>query len=151
MAGPHPRSRSITADVAGCSLRLFRIRRADELVGKRSKRINIRDWCSFIAAAIALTCAVFQGSVTFSCDEPDSVAVTFPGPRSFLRLPGATALAVGFQFRTWNQAGLLLTFAMPEEGGVAWLYLGGAGLWLQVQRGGKVLLELRAGEPGGSG
>lgn len=89
--------------------------------------------------------------MTFSCDEPDSVAVTFPGPRSFLRLPGATAFAVGFQFRTWNQAGLLLTFALPEEGGAAWLYLGGARLWLQVQRGGKVLLELRAGEPGGSG
>uniref|UniRef100_H3CRA8 Contactin associated protein like 3 n=1 Tax=Tetraodon nigroviridis TaxID=99883 RepID=H3CRA8_TETNG len=90
------------------------------------------------------------GNVTFSCAEPVSVAVTFPGPRSFLQLPGATAsssggTAVGFQFRTWNEAGLLLTFALAGEGGVAWLYLSEARLRLQIHRAGRVLLQLSAG------
>uniref|UniRef100_A0A671VYG4 Contactin associated protein like 3 n=1 Tax=Sparus aurata TaxID=8175 RepID=A0A671VYG4_SPAAU len=63
-----------------------------------------------------------KGNVTFSCVEPVSVAVTFPGPQSFLQLPGASAssssggVSVGFQFRTWNKAGLLLTFGLPQEG-----------------------------------
>ncbi|XP_041804234.1 contactin-associated protein-like 4 [Chelmon rostratus] len=90
------------------------------------------------------------GNVTFSCAEPVSVAVTFPGPQSFLQLPGATAsslggTSVGFQFRTWNKAGLLLTFALPREGGVVWLYLSEARLRLQIHKAGRALLELGAG------
>uniref|UniRef100_A0A8C3A4L8 Contactin associated protein like 3 n=1 Tax=Cyclopterus lumpus TaxID=8103 RepID=A0A8C3A4L8_CYCLU len=74
-----------------------------------------------------------QGNVTFSCAESVFVAVTFPGPQSFLQLPGARAsssggVSVGFQFRTWNKAGLLLTFDLPQEGGVVWLYLSEARL-----------------------
>uniref|UniRef100_A0A3P8TCK0 Contactin associated protein like 3 n=1 Tax=Amphiprion percula TaxID=161767 RepID=A0A3P8TCK0_AMPPE len=74
-----------------------------------------------------------QGNVTFSCAEPVSVAVTFTGPQSFLQLPGATAsssggVSLGFQFRTWNKAGLLLTFDLPQQGGVVWLYLSEARL-----------------------
>uniref|UniRef100_A0A671VXK1 Contactin associated protein like 3 n=1 Tax=Sparus aurata TaxID=8175 RepID=A0A671VXK1_SPAAU len=81
-----------------------------------------------------------QGNVTFSCVEPVSVAVTFPGPQSFLQLPGASAssssggVSVGFQFRTWNKAGLLLTFGLPQEGGVVWLYLNEARLRLQIHK-----------------
>ncbi|XP_073347320.1 contactin-associated protein-like 4 [Pagrus major] len=93
-----------------------------------------------------------KGNVTFSCAEPVSVAVTFPGPQSFLQLPGASALAsssggvsVGFQFRTWNKAGLLLTFGLPQEGGVVWLYLSEARLRLQIHKAGRALLELNAG------
>ncbi|XP_077955837.1 contactin-associated protein-like 4 isoform X1 [Gasterosteus aculeatus] len=90
------------------------------------------------------------GNVTFSCAESVSVAVTFPGPRSFLRLPGAApslseGVSVGLQFRTWNDAGLLLTFDLPEEGGVAWLYLSEARLRLQIHKAGGALLELSAG------
>ncbi|AWP03634.1 putative contactin-associated protein-like 4 [Scophthalmus maximus] len=90
------------------------------------------------------------GDVTFSCAEPVSVAVTFPGTQSFLQLPGAMASAsagvsVGFQFRTWNEAGLLLTFDLPQEGGVVWLYLSEARLRLQIHKDGKALLELSAG------
>uniref|UniRef100_UPI0037E7EB3C contactin-associated protein-like 4 n=1 Tax=Semicossyphus pulcher TaxID=241346 RepID=UPI0037E7EB3C len=90
------------------------------------------------------------GNVTFSCAEPVSVAVTFPGPQSFLQLPGATASSsgavwVGFEFRTWNKAGLLLTFDLPQEGGVVWLYLSEAKLRLQIHRAGRALLELSAG------
>uniref|UniRef100_A0A3P8TLC3 Contactin associated protein like 3 n=1 Tax=Amphiprion percula TaxID=161767 RepID=A0A3P8TLC3_AMPPE len=91
-----------------------------------------------------------QGNVTFSCAEPVSVAVTFTGPQSFLQLPGATAsssggVSLGFQFRTWNKAGLLLTFDLPQQGGVVWLYLSEARLWLQIHKGGRALLELTAG------
>uniref|UniRef100_A0A3Q3IM13 Contactin associated protein like 3 n=1 Tax=Monopterus albus TaxID=43700 RepID=A0A3Q3IM13_MONAL len=69
-----------------------------------------------------------QGNVTFSCAEPVTIAVTFPGPQSFLQVPGPTVstlggLSVGFQFRTWNKVGLLLTFDLLQQGGVAWLYL----------------------------
>uniref|UniRef100_A0A3Q3S276 Contactin-associated protein-like 4 n=1 Tax=Mastacembelus armatus TaxID=205130 RepID=A0A3Q3S276_9TELE len=91
-----------------------------------------------------------QGNVTFSCAEPVSVAVTFPGPQSFLQLPGGMASSwgdwsVGFQFRTWNKAGLLLTFDLPQQGGVVWLYLSEARLRLQILKDGRVLLELTAG------
>ncbi|KAM4727930.1 contactin-associated protein-like 4 [Anableps anableps] len=91
-----------------------------------------------------------KGNVTFSCAEPVSVAVTFPGPRSFLQLPWTTpstsgATSVGFQFRTWNKAGLLLTFDLPGQGGEVWLYLLDARLHLQIQNGGRMLLELSAG------
>ncbi|XP_041804256.1 contactin-associated protein-like 4 [Chelmon rostratus] len=91
-----------------------------------------------------------MGNVTFSCAEPVSVAVTFPGPQSFLQLPGATAsslggVSLGFQFRTWNKAGLLLTFDLPQEGGVVWLYLSEARLRLQIHKAGRALLELGAG------
>ncbi|CAK6974784.1 contactin-associated protein-like 4 [Scomber scombrus] len=91
-----------------------------------------------------------MGNVTFSCAEPVSVAVTFPGPLSFLQLPGATASAsgvvtVGFQFRTWNKGGLLLTFDLAQKGGVVWLYLSEARLRLQIHKAGRALLELSTG------
>ncbi|XP_031726504.1 contactin-associated protein-like 4 isoform X2 [Anarrhichthys ocellatus] len=91
-----------------------------------------------------------MGNVTFSCAESVSVAVTFPGSQSFLQLPGAAAsssggVSVGFQFRTWNKAGLLLTFDLPQEGGVVWLYLSEARLRLQIHKAGRALLELSAG------
>ncbi|XP_014862036.1 PREDICTED: contactin-associated protein-like 4 [Poecilia mexicana] len=91
-----------------------------------------------------------KGNVTFSCAEPVHVAVTFPGPHSFLRLPwtmpsASSGMSVGFQFRTWNEAGLLLTFDLPRQGGEVWLYLAEARLRLRIQRGGRALLELSAG------
>ncbi|KAG7526547.1 contactin-associated protein-like 4 [Solea senegalensis] len=91
-----------------------------------------------------------MGNVTFSCAEPISVAVTFSGPQSFLQLPGATApssggVSVGFQFRTWNKAGLLLTFELLQQGGVVWLYLSEARLRLQIHKTGRALLELSTG------
>ncbi|CAJ1073054.1 contactin-associated protein-like 4 [Xyrichtys novacula] len=87
-----------------------------------------------------------MGNVTFSCAEPVSVAVTFPGPQSFLQLTAAMASSsVGFQFRTWNKAGLLLTFDLAQEGGVVWLYLSEARLRLQIHKAGRALLELTAG------
>ncbi|KAM3849466.1 contactin-associated protein-like 4, partial [Diretmus argenteus] len=91
-----------------------------------------------------------MGNVTFSCAEPVSVAVTFTGPQSFLQLPGAIAsssagVSVRLQFRTWNKAGLLLTFDLPQQAGVVWLYLSEARLRLQIHKAGRALLELSAG------
>ena len=135
-------SASSLADSAVCSSHLFHIRLSDEMAVKRPKLINIYDLCSFISVAIAPTCSLSlsQGNVTFSCEESLSVAVTFPGPRSFLQVPGARRYSSGgtvvsFQFRTWNEAGLLLAFALAGEGGVAWLYLSEATLRLQLGAG----------------
>uniref|UniRef100_A0A8D2ZPA0 Contactin associated protein like 3 n=1 Tax=Scophthalmus maximus TaxID=52904 RepID=A0A8D2ZPA0_SCOMX len=96
-----------------------------------------------------------QGNVTFSCVEPVFVAMTFTGPQSFLRLPRATGgpppappgVAVALQFRTWNRAGLLLTFDLPSGGGggAVWLYLSKAALRLRVHKPGRAPLELSAG------
>uniref|UniRef100_A0A8C9ZKY9 Contactin associated protein like 3 n=1 Tax=Sander lucioperca TaxID=283035 RepID=A0A8C9ZKY9_SANLU len=90
------------------------------------------------------------GNVTFSCAEPVFVAMTFTGPQSFLWLPGvtelsSTATSVGLQFRTWNKAGLLLTFNLPKQGAVVWLYLSRARLHLQILKSGRAPLELSAG------
>ncbi|XP_041849072.1 contactin-associated protein-like 4 isoform X2 [Melanotaenia boesemani] len=91
-----------------------------------------------------------KGNVTFSCAEPVSIAVTFPGPQSFLQLPStpsssSVGLTVGFQFRTWNKAGLLLTFDLPQQESVVWLYLHESRLHLQINKGGRALLELSTG------
>ncbi|KAF7655009.1 hypothetical protein LDENG_00061960 [Lucifuga dentata] len=54
-------------------------------------------------------------------------------------------MSVEFQFRTWNKAGMLLTFDLTQQGGVAWLYLSETRLRLQIHKVGRVLLELSAG------
>ncbi|XP_023820988.1 contactin-associated protein-like 4 isoform X2 [Oryzias latipes] len=91
-----------------------------------------------------------QGNVSFFCPEPTSVAVTFPEPQSFLQLPWSTSfssgtLSIGFQFRTWNKAGLLTTFDLPQQKGVVWLYLSEAKICFQIHKAGIKLLEINAG------
>lgn len=93
----------------------------------------------------------FQGNVTFSCTEPVSVAMTFSGPHSFLWLPwtvemSSVALSVGLQFRTWDREGLLLTFDLPKQGGVVWIYLSRARLYIKLHKPGKTQQELSAGQ-----
>ncbi len=93
-----------------------------------------------------------QGNVTFSCAEPVSVSVTFTDSQSFLQLPGLTSWASGvvsvtLQFRTWNKAGLLLTFDLWQQEGTVWLYLSEARLRLQIIKAGRAQLELSAGQP----
>ncbi|XP_061540117.1 contactin-associated protein-like 4 [Phycodurus eques] len=90
------------------------------------------------------------GNVTFSCDEPISVAVTFTDSQSFLQLPGHTTEASGLvvialQFRTWNEEGLLLTFNILQQHRTLWLYLSDARLQLQINDTVRVLLELNTG------
>ncbi|XP_022622371.1 contactin-associated protein-like 4 [Seriola dumerili] len=90
------------------------------------------------------------GNVTFSCAEPVSVAMTFTDSHSFLQLPGLTSwssglFTVALQFRTWNKAGLLLTFDLPQLASTVWLYLSEARLRLRVNKAGRAPLELSAG------
>uniref|UniRef100_A0AAQ4NPK1 Contactin associated protein like 3 n=1 Tax=Gasterosteus aculeatus aculeatus TaxID=481459 RepID=A0AAQ4NPK1_GASAC len=85
-----------------------------------------------------------QGNVTFSCAEQVSVAVTFTHSQSFLQLPGLTSWSSGvvsmaLQFRTWNKAGLLLTFNLLQKGGTVWLYLSEGRLRLQINKAGSGL------------
>ncbi|XP_062340357.1 contactin-associated protein-like 5 isoform X1 [Osmerus eperlanus] len=89
-----------------------------------------------------------MGNVTFTCAEPVSVAMTFAGSESFLQLPGATqrdGVTVGLQFRTWNKAGLLITFDLQPQGATLWLYLSEARVKLQIHKAGRMLLDLTAG------
>uniref|UniRef100_A0A673ZES4 Contactin-associated protein-like 4 n=1 Tax=Salmo trutta TaxID=8032 RepID=A0A673ZES4_SALTR len=79
------------------------------------------------------------GNVTFTCAEPVSVPVTFAGAQSFLQLPGA---ALHLQFRTWNRAGLLLTFDLQQQVGSLWLYLSETRVRLQIHKAGRILLDL---------
>ncbi|XP_047444283.1 contactin-associated protein-like 4 [Mugil cephalus] len=90
------------------------------------------------------------GNVTFSCAEPVSVAVTFTDSHSFLQLPGLTSwssgvVSVALQFRTWNKAGLLLTFTLPQQDGAVHLYLNEARLRLQISKAVRAPLELSTG------
>ncbi|XP_028278904.1 contactin-associated protein-like 4 [Parambassis ranga] len=91
-----------------------------------------------------------KGNVTFTCAEPVFVAMTFTGPQSFLWLPrgadpSSVGLSVGLQFRTWNKAGLLLTFELPKQEGAAWLYLSKARLHLLIHKPGRAPLDLSTG------
>ena len=91
-----------------------------------------------------------QGNVTFMCAEPVSVAVTFTDIHSFLQLPGLISWPSGFvsitlQFRTWNKAGLLLTFDLPQQEGSVFLYLSEARLRLWISKADRTLLELSTG------
>ncbi|XP_035996746.1 contactin-associated protein-like 4 isoform X2 [Fundulus heteroclitus] len=90
------------------------------------------------------------GNMTFSCSEPVFVAVTFTDSRSFLQLPVPTSrlsgvVSVTLQFRTWNKAGLLLTFGLRQQEGSVFLYLSDARLRLQISKAGNTLLELSTG------
>uniref|UniRef100_A0A3P9QG08 Contactin-associated protein-like 4 n=1 Tax=Poecilia reticulata TaxID=8081 RepID=A0A3P9QG08_POERE len=69
---------------------------------------------------------LLQGNTTFSCSEPVFVAVTFTGSHSFLQLPVLTSwlsgvVSIALQFRTWNKAGLLLTFDLQQQEGSVFL------------------------------
>ncbi|XP_060227615.1 contactin-associated protein like 5-1-like [Meriones unguiculatus] len=74
------------------------------------------------------------GNVTFSCSEPQIVPITFVNSRSsYLLLPGTPqmdGLSVSFQFRTWNEDGLLLSTELSEGSGTLLLILKGGTLRL---------------------
>uniref|UniRef100_A0A673ZFB9 Contactin-associated protein-like 4 n=1 Tax=Salmo trutta TaxID=8032 RepID=A0A673ZFB9_SALTR len=89
------------------------------------------------------------GNVTFTCAEPVSVPVTFAGAQSFLQLPGAALqqrdAGGGGVFRTWNRAGLLLTFDLQQQVGSLWLYLSETRVRLQIHKAGRILLDAVTG------
>nr|XP_037851949.1 contactin-associated protein-like 3 [Chlorocebus sabaeus] len=70
-----------------------------------------------------------MGTVAFACAHPQTVPATFLSAQSHLALPGspgADGASVSFQFRTWNRAGLLLSWGTR---------LGSGGFFLALQDG----------------
>uniref|UniRef100_A0A671NA58 Contactin-associated protein-like 4 n=1 Tax=Sinocyclocheilus anshuiensis TaxID=1608454 RepID=A0A671NA58_9TELE len=67
-----------------------------------------------------------SGNVSFTCTESIDVPVTFASPGSFLALPwvsGGESASVALQFRTWNRAGLLMTFDLLRQKSVLAVYV----------------------------
>ncbi|NP_001041338.2 contactin-associated protein like 5-2 precursor [Rattus norvegicus] len=81
---------------------------------------------------------IYSGNVTFSCSEPQIVPITFVNSRSsYLLLPGTPridGLSVSFQFRTWNEDGLLLSTELSESSGTLLLILEGGTLRLLIKK-----------------
>uniref|UniRef100_A0A8C2JIC4 Contactin associated protein like 3 n=1 Tax=Cyprinus carpio TaxID=7962 RepID=A0A8C2JIC4_CYPCA len=89
-----------------------------------------------------------QGNVSFTCPESIDVPVTFASPGSFLALPwvsGGESASVSLQFRTWNRAGLLMTFDLQHNAGTLWLYLSEARARLQIHKTGRIMTDITAG------
>ncbi|XP_060227590.1 contactin-associated protein like 5-1-like isoform X2 [Meriones unguiculatus] len=78
------------------------------------------------------------GNVTFSCSEPQIVPITFVNSRSsYLLLPGTPqidGLSVSFQFRSWNEDGLLLFTELAEGSGTLLLILESGTLRLLIKK-----------------
>lgn len=75
--------------------------------------------------------------------------LTFAAPDSFLQLPWVASrdsVSVSLQFRTWNKAGLLVTFDLQHQAGALWLYLSEAKARLQVHKAGRVMMDITAGQ-----
>uniref|UniRef100_A0A9J8BPC0 Contactin associated protein like 3 n=1 Tax=Cyprinus carpio carpio TaxID=630221 RepID=A0A9J8BPC0_CYPCA len=89
-----------------------------------------------------------EGNVSFTCTESIDVPVTFASPGSFLALPwvsGGESVSVTLQFRTWNKAGLLMTFDLQHNAGTLWLYLSEARVRLQIHKTGRIMTDITAG------
>lgn len=91
----------------------------------------------------------FQGNVTFACSEPPITPITFDSfNSSYLLLPGIPqldGLSVSFQFRTWNEDGLLLSTELSEDSGSLLLYLHHGRLALIIQKASEKYVALSAG------
>ncbi|XP_055408647.1 contactin-associated protein-like 4 isoform X3 [Bubalus kerabau] len=90
----------------------------------------------------------YEGNVSFSCSQPQSVPVTFLSPRSYLALPGSFGedeISATFQFRTWNKAGLLLFTELQLVSGGLLLFLNDGKLKLHLYHLGKLPSDITAG------
>uniref|UniRef100_A0A8B9YN23 Contactin associated protein family member 4 n=1 Tax=Bos mutus grunniens TaxID=30521 RepID=A0A8B9YN23_BOSMU len=90
----------------------------------------------------------YEGNVSFSCSQPQSVPVTFLSPRSYLALPGSFGedeISATFQFRTWNKAGLLLFTELQLVSGGLLLFLNDGKLKLHLYHSGKLPSDITAG------
>ncbi|XP_054566965.1 contactin-associated protein-like 4 isoform X6 [Eptesicus fuscus] len=91
---------------------------------------------------------IAMGNVSFSCSQPQSVPVTFLSPRSYLALPGSSRedeVAAAFQFRTWNNAGLLLFSELQLVSGGLLLFLNDGKLKLNLYQPGRLPSDITAG------
>ncbi|KAM5263189.1 contactin-associated protein-like 4 isoform 2-T2 [Ctenodactylus gundi] len=91
---------------------------------------------------------ITMGNVTFSCSQPQSVPLTFLSSRSYLALPASTLedeISASFQFRTWNEAGLLLFGELQLASGGFLLSLSEGKLKLNLHPPGKLPSDITAG------
>ncbi|XP_008574092.1 PREDICTED: contactin-associated protein-like 4 [Galeopterus variegatus] len=91
---------------------------------------------------------IVMGNVSFSCSQPQSVPVTFLSSRSYLALPGFSGedeISATFQFRTWNEAGLLLFSELQQVSGGLLLFLSDGKLKLNLYQPGKLPSDITAG------
>ncbi|KAM5136485.1 contactin-associated protein-like 3 isoform 2-T2 [Callospermophilus lateralis] len=92
---------------------------------------------------------LIMGNVSFSCSHPQTVPVTFLSSRSYLALPhptGENSVAVTFQFRTWNRAGLLLKSQLLHWSGALVLVLSDGKLKLSLCPPGQPVRAVIAGD-----
>ncbi|XP_030780817.1 contactin-associated protein-like 4 isoform X6 [Rhinopithecus roxellana] len=90
----------------------------------------------------------YEGNVSFSCSQPQSMPVTFLSSRSYLALPdfsGEEEVSATFQFRTWNKAGLLLFSELQLVSGGILLFLSDGKLKLNLYQPGKLPSDITAG------
>ncbi|KAM6176571.1 contactin-associated protein-like 4 isoform 4-T4 [Erethizon dorsatum] len=90
----------------------------------------------------------YEGNVSFSCSQPQSVPLTFLSSRSYLALSTFSRndeISVSFQFRTWNKAGLLLFSELHLISGGLLLLLSDGKLKLNLQPSGKLPSDITAG------
>ncbi|XP_058520159.1 contactin-associated protein-like 5 [Ochotona princeps] len=92
---------------------------------------------------------IYTGNVTFSCSEPPIVPITFVNSSSrYLLLPGTPqidGLSVSFQFRTWDEDGVLLSTELSEGSGTLLLSLEGGILRLLIQKTTQHVAEILTG------
>ncbi|XP_020832344.1 contactin-associated protein-like 4 isoform X2 [Phascolarctos cinereus] len=89
-----------------------------------------------------------MGNVSFSCSQPQTVPVTFLGSGSYLLLRGSSGqdeISVSFQFRTWNEMGLLLSSNFHQHSGGLLLYLHDGKIRLKLFKLGKQQSDITAG------
>uniref|UniRef100_A0ABM5FST3 Contactin-associated protein-like 4 isoform X2 n=1 Tax=Pogona vitticeps TaxID=103695 RepID=A0ABM5FST3_9SAUR len=89
-----------------------------------------------------------MGNISFSCSEPPVIPVTFLNPNSYLALPGTSGqddISISFQFRTWNNEGLLLSSKLYQTSGGLLMYLSDGKVKLSLYKPGKGQTDITAG------
>ncbi|KAM3940316.1 contactin-associated protein-like 4 [Leptodactylus fuscus] len=89
-----------------------------------------------------------EGNVSFSCQEPPVVPVTFLNSQSYLVLPGLTLqeeVAVSFYFRTWNRDGFLFATKLSTAPFQFVLYVLDGKLKMSLYKNGKLYLDTVTG------
>ncbi|XP_044302233.1 contactin-associated protein-like 4 [Varanus komodoensis] len=89
-----------------------------------------------------------KGNISFSCSEPPIIPVTFLNPNSYLALPGTSGqddISINFQFRTWNNEGLLLSSKLYQTSGGLLMYLSDGKVKLSFYKPGKAQSDITAG------
>ncbi|XP_056381233.1 contactin-associated protein-like 4 isoform X3 [Hyla sarda] len=89
-----------------------------------------------------------EGNVSFSCQEPPVVPVTFLNSQSYLVLPGLSLLeevAISFYFRTWNREGFLFATRLSSAPFQFVVYISDGKLKMSLFKNGKLYLDTVTG------